>query len=140
MEKNKTITQFKVDSSWDNREKTLVFSSSKAFRKRFIRFAYENYKFPVSSLKDVHSLIKTFHLIRYIVIFLDVDCIFLQLNEVLNHIADKRSKNKKTKLYLITSNKEIVPKLIEIKRHKKSFLLFAGKEITYLSESRKCLT
>lgn len=97
--------------------------------------AYESFRFPVSSLQNIDFLINALYATRYNVIFLDVDSIFCDLDEILNHIAD--SRNKRTKLYLITARKEIAPKLTEIKLHKKIFTLFDEEEIEYLIGGKK---
>jgi hypothetical protein len=130
MEKNK---KFKKDSC----EKALVFSHCIEFIIRFADSVYNSFRFPVSSLQSIDSLINALYATRYSVIFLDVNSIFCELNEILNHIADKRSRNKRTKLYLITSSKEIAPKLAEIRLHKKIFTLFDGEEIVYLIGGKK---
>jgi hypothetical protein len=57
MEKNKTIKQFKVDSSWDNREKALVFSYRTEFIKKFIAIAEDNFKFFVKPQQSLDSFI-----------------------------------------------------------------------------------
>ena len=68
-----------------------------------------------------------------------VDSIFLELYEILRYIHDKGSKNKESKIYLITSNKENVSKLRKIKLHKRIILLMDGEEIVYLIGGRKFL-
>ena len=101
MEKNKTIKQFKVDSSWDNREKALVFSYRTEFIKKFITIAEDNFKFFVKPQQSLDSFITELHFSKYHVIYLDIDPIFYKLDEILTDI--KESKNKKTKIYLVTS-------------------------------------
>ena len=68
-----------------------------------------------------------------------VDSIFLELYEILRYIHDKGSKNKESKIYLITSNTENSVKLKEIMLSKRIILLIDGEEIVYLIGGRKCL-
>lgn len=134
MKKNKTIKQFKVDSSWDNREKALVFSYRTEFIKKFITIAEDNFKFFVKPQQSLDSFITELHFSKYHVIYLDVDPIFYKLDEIFTDI--KESKNKKTKLYLVSSNIENSYALKKRDFPKNIFLLY-GEEIIYLSEDRK---
>ncbi|WP_342220268.1 hypothetical protein [Rickettsiella endosymbiont of Miltochrista miniata] len=129
MEKNKKIlNKFKKNLPG----KALVFSPHKAFRKRFIRFVYRRYKFPVYALKDKSLLKNELNSVPYLTIFLDVDSIFFELDEILNKIHAKFSKNKETLIYLITSSKENSSKLRKINMRKRIILLMeGGKEIEY---------
>ena len=135
MEKNKTIKPFKVDSSWDNREKALIFSYRTEFIKKFITIAEDNFKFFVKSQQSLDSFITELHFSTYHVIYLDIDPIFYKLDEILTDINE--SKNKRTKIYLVTST--IENSYTQKKRDfpKNIFLLLNGEEIIYLSEDRK---
>ena len=135
MKKNKTIKQFKVDSSWDNREKALVFSYRTEFIKKLIAIAEHNFKFFVKPHQSLDSFITELHFSKYHVIYLDVDPIFYKLDEILTDI--KESKNKKTKIYLVTSTIENSYMLKKRDFPKNIFLLLNGEEIIYLSEDRK---
>ncbi|HEY2566536.1 MAG TPA: hypothetical protein VGH95_02345 [Candidatus Aquirickettsiella sp.] len=135
MEKNKTIKQFKVDSSWDNREKALVFSYHTEFIKKFITIAEDNFKFFVKPQQSLDSFITELHFSKYHVIYLDIDPIFYKLDEILTDI--KESKNKRTKIYLVTSSIENSYTLKKRDFPKNIFPLLDGEEIFYLSEDRK---
>lgn len=135
MEKNKTIKQFKVDYSWDNREKVLVFSYRTEFIKKFISIAEDNFKFFVKPQQSLDSFTTELYFSKYHVIYLDVDPIFCKLDEILTDIKD--SKNKKTKIYLVTSNIENSYTLKKRDFPKNIFPLLDGEEILYLSEDRK---
>lgn len=137
MEKNKTIKQFKVDSSWDNREKALIFYHSEEFKKRFSDLIYKRFRFPIYFLQDIDLLIEELNLIQYSVIFLDVNSIIDKLSEILSHVRSKKSRNRATLIYLITSDVEIASELKEIKTHKKIIHLFKGKDIVYLPGGKK---
>lgn len=129
MEKNKTIKQFKVDSAWDNHEKALVFSYRTEFIKKFIIIAEDNFKFFVKSQLSLDSFITELHFSKYHVIYLDIDLIFYKLDEILTDIKD--SKNKKTKIYLVTSNIENFYMLKKRDFPKNIFPLLDGGEIVY---------
>ncbi len=137
MEKNKTIKQFETDDSWDNREKALIFYHSEAFKKKFTDIVYKRFAFPVFSMGDLDSFFVEFHFSKYYVIYLDIDPIFNKLNEILKEIYDEHSKNKKTKIYLVTSNIENSYKLKKLDLSKNIIPLLNGEEIIYLSGGRK---
>lgn len=135
MEKYKTITQFKVDSSWDNREKSLIFSYRAEFIKKFITIAENNFKFFVKSQQSLDSFITELHFSKYHVIYLDIDPIFYKLDEILTNIGE--SRNKKTKIYFVTSAIENFYKLKKRNFRKSIFLLFDGENIMFLPRGRK---
>lgn len=137
MEKNKTIKQFKVDSSWNNREKALIFSFSEKFREIFTHVASKRFKFLVSSLQDLDSFITELYFSKYHAIYLDIDFIFCRLSEVLAHIRDKESKNKEALIHLVTSNKENYCRLKKFSHPKNILLLLEGKEIKYLQVDKQ---
>lgn len=132
MEKNKTIKQFKVDSSWDNREKALIFYHSEEFKKKFTHIIYKRFRFPVSSMEDLDSFFVEFHFSKYYVIYLDVDPIFNTLDQVLANIRHEYSKNKGSKIYFVTSSLENSIKLKKFNLPKNiTPLLQNGEEIVY---------
>ena len=121
-----------------NKEKeALVFSSSEEIRKRFTRFVYECFEFSAYALHDKDLLKSELYLVPYQTILLDVDSIFYELKEILRYIRDKDSKNKESKIYLITSIKENSSKLRKIKLHKRIIFLMEGEEIVYLIGGKK---
>lgn len=137
MEKNKTIKQFKVNSSWNNREKALVFSPSEEFRKKLTDIVHKRFSFPVSSLQDLDSFITELYFSKYHAIYLDIDFIFCRLSEVLAHIRNKDSKNKEALIHLVTSNKENYCQLKRFSHPKNILLLLEGKEIKYLQVGKQ---
>jgi hypothetical protein len=137
---NKTIKEFKSDySEARNQEKALIFSFSDEFIKKIIDFVNKHFGFSVFFIQNIDSFIKQLDLIQYSVILLDADSVFYKLNGILNHIQDKRSRNKMTLIYLVTSNKEISSKLEQFKRNKRIITLFVGNEIVYLPGGKKYL-
>ena len=117
-----------------NKEKeALVFSSSEEIRKRFTRFVYECFEFSAYALHDKDLLKSELYLVPYQTILLDVD----EVKEILRYIRDKDSKNKESKIYLITSIKENSSKLRKIKLHKRIIFLMEGEEIVYLIGGKK---
>ena len=132
------IKKFKVDSSWDNREKALVFSYHIEFIKRFTTIAQENFNFFVKSQQNLDSFITELYFSKYQVIYLDIDLIFHKLEELLTDI--KESKNKRTKIYFVTSNIENSYKLFKLNLLKNIFPLLDGEEIIYLLEGKKYIS
>ena len=82
-------------------------------------------------------LITELYFVPYRTILLDIDSIFPELDEILDYIYDKGSKNKQSVIYLITSNKENPSNLRNINFHKKIILSFKEKEIIYLIGGKK---
>ena len=141
-ENNKNIKEFKSDSSNAransiNREKALVFSFNEKIRKRLAHFVYKRFRFSTYVLQDKQLLITELYFVPYRTILLDIDSIFPELDEILDYIYDKGSKNKQSVIYLITSNKENPSNLRNINFHKKIILSFKEKEIIYLIGGKK---
>lgn len=135
MEKNKTIKQLKSDYSWGNREKALIFYHSEAFKKKFTDIVYERFAFPVSSMGDLDSFFVDLHFSKYHVIYLDIDPIFYKLNEILTDIGE--SKNKRAKIYLVSSNIENFYELKKRDFPQNIFRLLDGEEIIYFPGGKK---
>lgn len=121
----------------NTKKEALVFSSRDEIRKKFTCFIYERFDFPVYALEDKNLLKSELYLVPYYTILLDVDSIICELNEVLDFIHDKKSKNKESIIYLITSSKKSASKLRKIKPHKRIILLQDGEEISYLIGGKK---
>ena len=144
-EKNKNILNEIKNDAPDtdklviNPKEALIFSCSEEIKKRFTRFVYECFELSAYAVQDKDLLKSELYFVPYHTILLDVDSIFFELNEILRFIHDKGSKNKESKIYLITSNKENVSKLRKIKLHKRIILLMNGEEIVYLIGGRKFL-
>lgn len=135
MKKNTAIKQFESEYSWDNREKVLVFSRSEEFRKKFTTIANKWFASSVYSLQNLDSFITELYFSKYDVIYLDIDPIFYKWDEILTDI--KGSKNKRTKIYLVTSNIENSHKLKKFNFPKNIFPLLDGEEIKYLPGGKK---
>lgn len=135
MKKNKILKQYKSDSLWSMQEKVLLFSQSEEFRKKFTHVANERFASLVYSIKNFDLFFIELHFTKYHVIYLDIDSIFHKLDEILTDI--RNSKNKRTKIYLVTSNIENSYALKKREFPKNIFLLLNGKEIIYLSGDRK---
>lgn len=135
MEKNKTIKQLKSDYSWDNRKKALIFYRSKEFKKKFTDTVYQRFAFSVSSMEDLDSFFVELHFSKYYVIYLDIDPVFYKLDEILTSIGE--GKNKRTKIYLVSSNIENSYKIKKRDFPKNIFRLLDGEDILYLSGDRK---
>lgn len=145
MEKNKNIINKvknnspEIDKRLIKPKKALIFSPSKEFRETFTRFVSECFEFSAHAIKNKDLLKSELYLVPYQIILLDVDSIFLELNEILRYVHDKDSKNKESKIYLITSNKKNSSQLRKIKLPKRIIFLMEGEEIVYLIGHRKCL-
>ncbi len=131
-EKNKTIKQFKSEYSWDNREKALIFYHSKDFKKKFTDIVYKRFAFPVSSIEDLDSFFVEFNFSKYYVIYLEIDPIFNKLDHLLTNIRSEYSKNKRSKIYFVTSSIENSIQLNKFNLPKNiTPLLQKGEDIVY---------
>jgi hypothetical protein len=143
MEKNKnSLNEVKNDSPEIYKrlvkpKKALVFSFNEEIRQRLTHFVYKRFRYSTYALQDKQLLITELYFTPYRTIWLDIDSIFTELDEILDYIHDKGSKNKHSITYLITSSKENSSKLRKIKLHKKIILLLKEKEIIYLIGGQK---
>ncbi len=135
MEKNKTVKSIKLDDLWGKGENVLIFSHSEEFREKFIHVANKQFASSVYAINNLDLFFIELDLSEYHVIYLDIDLIFYKLGKTLTNIEN--SKNKRTKIYFITSNKESSYKLEKLDFPKNIFLLLNGEEIIYLPGGRK---
>jgi hypothetical protein len=136
MKKNETIKQLESDFLWNMKKNILIFSFSEEFIKRFTYILNKQFAFSVYSLKNLDSFLIQLYFEKYQIIYLDIDLIFSNFNEILINIEN--GKNKKTEIYLVSS-KENSSKLEEFDLPKNVVLRFLDGEEILDKEGKKCI-